>query len=193
MLKQLKELNLRDGISPNELFILYCLYSNEPLPEWSTVNPELRRLKAQGLTTRENKLTEKAIDLIESVINEVPEKQELSSSKYEERITEYNELFPNIKFPSGKAARAPMSALKPRFDWFFKNHNYSWDIIMEVTRNYLEEKLHVNWDKATCAKYFVKKRGTDYIDESMLAELCNLHTSSDQAAIQLNIFKDKTF
>lgn len=179
------------NITPNEYCILNCINNNEPFPKWNTVNPEYRKLRCCGWVTKSGKLSIKSIDLLERLGSDIVIKENSPLNELRNKIKEYNDLFPNIQFPSGVAARAPMSALEPRFKWFFENHNYQWDIILGSTKRYLEQKLYQGWDKTICAKYFVKKTKGG-IDESVLAELCNIYLNGDDTH-QLNIFKDNTF
>ena len=88
------------------------------------------------------------------------------------KIKEYNELFPELKLPSGKYARCSTPELCSAFDWFFKNYpDYDdWDIIFKATIVYLQEREAKNWEYTRRSKYFVRKQMLDKSFDSDLAD-----------------------
>ena len=90
------------------------------------------------------------------------------------RVNEYREIFPDIKFPSGKYARDAAKNLEVNFRWFFKSHDYDWDTIMKATTKYIDEYSAKNYDYARTSKYFIKKSEKDGSVTSDLANYCEM-------------------
>jgi hypothetical protein len=99
----------------------------------------------------------------------------------EDAVAKYNEIFPNIKFPSGKRARAGnIRNLFPAFEWFFKNYSYSWDTIYKATGLYLDEWEPRGYKFARTAQYFIRKTEPDRSVISDLADYCaNVESGED--------------
>ncbi len=89
-----------------------------------------------------------------------------------DKADEYNSLFPEQLLPTGKYGRCNIKEVIAAFQWFFKNYNYSWDVIMQSTGQYLAERERENWNFTRRSKYFVRKMMQDKSFESDLAEYC---------------------
>jgi hypothetical protein len=88
-------------------------------------------------------------------------------------VKAYNELFPAIKYPhTGKYARCNDADLVSAFTRFFQMYPTftNWNIILKVTRQYVQERERENWAYARTAKYFVIKQMSDRSYVSNLAE-----------------------
>jgi len=82
--------------------------------------------------------------------------------------TEYREMWPEIKFPSGKYARTNVKSIIIAFQQFFKEYPAytDWEIILKATELYLEEYRQNNWKYASTSQYFIAKKkegGYQYI------------------------------
>ena len=87
--------------------------------------------------------------------------------KFEQNIKAYNEMFPNQKLPSGKAARSAPGNLEKNFRWFFDNFKYDWELVLQATGVYINEHQKNNYLYMRTSQYFIKKDGL-----SDLADLC---------------------
>lgn len=89
----------------------------------------------------------------------------------EDKIIEFNEIFPKIKGGSGKSLRCNLKELTKAFEWFFKNYEYDWNIILDAAKKYVIEQERENFKFCRTAKYFIVKWRTPSQPESLLAEL----------------------
>lgn len=90
----------------------------------------------------------------------------------QDKIEEYNNIFPKMTFGSGKRARSADKEVEKAFQWFFKNYvEYTdWQIILDATRLYISEKEQVNWDFASTSQYFIVKFKTPSMPVSILVD-----------------------
>lgn len=91
------------------------------------------------------------------------------------RIEQYNEIFPEkTKIPtSGKYARSAPRELIDGFRWFLLNNpQYGWDIILQATQIYVDQKRSDNWNYMRTSQYFIRKQNNDKTWISDLANYC---------------------
>lgn len=105
-----------------------------------------------------------------------------------DKINQYNELFPEMKLPSGKYARCSIPELCSAFDWFFKNYpDYNdWEVIFKATTIYLQEREAKNWEYTRRSKYFVRKQMLDKSFDSDLADYYGRILAGTQESTQNN-------
>lgn len=164
-----------NDLTPNQFYVLLCLYK-ESNPKCVNVHTELRGLaNKKTWLTKEKQLTPKAIDFIKvftGLEKDKPKKAAEKPSSNPAEIIFYNELFPNIKLPSGKAARSDKRNVQENFKWFFQNHSYSWETIFKATEMYIEEYRLKNWNYMRNSMYFIRKQDQDKSFKSDLADYC---------------------
>lgn len=203
----IKFFNILDkaSLTANEFYILFYLYNintdnlkNYNFKEKSlNFHKELRSLVMKNWLTNTNdaiaKLNIKSLELstekveflisnLENSLKTKPStiKEIITTLDYENNIIKYNELFPKRKLGSGKPARSNIKNLQSCFEWFFKNHNYSWELILKATNNYLNKEEESNYKYTRTAQYFVKKQDiTDKSNNSELANFCQLILDGD--------------
>lgn len=90
----------------------------------------------------------------------------------EERIIEFNEIFPAIKGGSGKTLRSNLKELRKSFEWFFKNYDYEWSVIYQAAYRYIEDQEKENFKYCRTSKYTVVKFKTPNMPESTLSDYC---------------------
>ena len=168
------------GLSPNQYYLLCCMRdSMSPLK--INLHLEHRALLANKWITENNKLTPKAVTLVDKLERLFSLKKAMTSNQllgqgFKENIIKYVEMFPNIKLDSGKAARSAYGNLEKNFRWFFENHSYSWELIFRATAKYVNEKQKVNWKFMRTSQYFIRKNQL-----SDLADYCEMiRTGGDQ-------------
>jgi hypothetical protein len=199
ILKQTEFFNLiiEQKLSPNQYYIL-CSMKNTIQPAFVNLHLELRQLKAAGWVKEEDgihKLESKAIVLIDKIetlfkISKKKTSMQLMKRDYADKIKQYREIFPAGKLPSNKAARVAVSNLENAFRWFFENHEYSWDIILEATIMYVNEYQANNYKFMRTSQYFIRKQEADKTFASELANYCSMVESGDEPDI-LPSFKQK--
>lgn len=168
------------GLSPNQYYLLCCMRDSIQ-PTHINLHLEIRQLKHDGWITevgeRKFRLAPEAISLIDRnerffKIQKKKTSSQLMTRDYKEKLEQYREIFPNIKLPSGKAARCAVSNLENAFRWFFENHDYEWDTIMKATAVYVNEYEVKGWKFMRTSQYFVRKQEPDRTFASDLANYC---------------------
>jgi hypothetical protein len=135
---------------------------------------ELRNLKQNGWIKEDNKLSPEAMTLIDQIeklfkIQKTKTSSQLMTKDFKDNIVKYKEMFPNIKLPSGKAARAATGNLEKNFRWFFENYEYKWPIIFQATAKYINDHQEQNWKFMRTSQYFIRKDNL-----SDLADYCEI-------------------
>lgn len=90
----------------------------------------------------------------------------------EDKIAEFNNLWPESKLPTGKYGRCSIMELTSAFQFFFKtfpNHS-DWNIINEAARIYLLEREKEKFEYTRRSKYFIRREAKDKSWESELSE-----------------------
>lgn len=163
----------RYNLSPNQYYLLCCI-RDSVTPLKINMHLELRNLVSNEWLTKDNKLTPKSITLIDKLeklfsIQKKKTSSQLMGKGYKENVTKYKEMFPNIKLPTGKAARSAAGNLEKTFRWFFENFDYSWDTIFSATAHYINKYQKVEWAYMRTSQYFIRK---DNISD--LADYCDI-------------------
>lgn len=175
-------------ISPNQYYILHCLHNDIDIPQCITsLNAEIRILTADGYL-KDLKLTEKGLETIGS-----KKKKELKVKVMkvtEEMIKEYLNLFPPIKLPSGKYARAASKNIEVQFAWFFKTYSYDWKTVLKATGMYVDEYETKNYLYMKTSYYFISKTLPDRSRDSELANYCAMIDSGIEDTTG-NFFSEK--
>lgn len=187
---------IRNNITPNQFYVLWSIDQGTTTP---TVNykAELRLLRRYEWVDVDGKLTEKAKSIIRQVeayfkVRKKKTSQQIMGDDFSDNITKYVELFPKIKFPSGKPARSAKKNLETAFRWFFENYDFSWETILKATGMYLDEKERDNWNYAQTSQYFIRKQNSDKTWGSALADYCQLVEDGGED-LDSNPFKEKVF
>lgn len=170
---------MRDSqLTPNQLYLLYCFYVNEE-PLYINMYTELRGLKVAGYVSPDGRITEKGVEIAEKipVSKKTPKKSSMVIT--EDCITQYLDLFPKGKLPSGKLARSDRKNIKTNFEWFFKTYDYSWDVVIRATALYVDEYEKKNYMYMKTSQYFISKMNSDRTRDSELANYCSSVVNND--------------
>lgn len=193
---EMYKIMIRNNITPNQFYVLWSIQEGTTTP---TVNlqVELRMLKRYEFIDLNGNLTEKAKSIIRQIesyfkVRKKKTSQRIMGDDFNEMIDDYRDLFPKIKFPSGKPARSAKKNLETAFRWFFENYDYSWETILKATSAYLDEKELENWSYAQNSQYFIRKQNTDKTWGSALADYCQLIEDGGEDQ-QNNPFKEKVY
>jgi hypothetical protein len=91
----------------------------------------------------------------------------------EDKVILYNTRFPSIKIStSQKYARSNVKTLAKAFQWFMKEYDYSWEVIIEATERYVQEKAANEYSYMRTSMYFIRKQGDNKVWTSDLADYC---------------------
>lgn len=187
---------LKQKLSPNQFYLLYCLRENVGTLQINN-HAELRALVVDGWITQSGDgiiLQPKAITLLQQVesyfkVQKKKTSNQLMGEDFSENVEKYIELFPKIKLPSGKPARADKRNIETAFRWFFENHSYSWHSILEATSRYVHEYEAKRYMYMQTSQFFIRKQQLDKTWGSELANCCAL-VDSGQAEEEDTHFKE---
>lgn len=185
---------LKQGLTPNQFYVLYCLQESIT-PLYINMHAELRALHLGGfIATEKLALQPKAITLLQQVgsyfrIQKKKTNSQLMGADSVENMEKYLLQFPKIKLPSGKPARADIRNIETCFKWFFENHSYSWETILEATSRYVHEYEAKGYKFMQTSQYFIRKQQSDKSWGSELANCCAL-VDSGQAEDEDKHFRE---
>lgn len=139
---------------------------------------ELRILKTDGWITEDNKLSEKATNLLEEIestftIKNNKQKKVLLGPESIQYIAEYRTLFPPGTLPSGVPSRVNVKELEKKFVWFFNNYNFSWETIIEATKRYVQHYEEKGYKFMQNSSYFISKQDNNKVLTSGLSTWCD--------------------
>jgi hypothetical protein len=185
------------GLTPNQFYLMFSMQENVQ-SLYINVEQELRTLVADEWVTKDNKLTPKAVTLIQQIEGffRVQKKKtgvQLMGDDFNVNIGKYQLLFPKKKLPSGKAARSAQSNVETNFRWFFENNKFTWETILKATAMYVDE-----YERKTppfmymrTSAYFIRKTELDKSIVSDLANYCEIVESGEDLTSEDTHFRDK--
>jgi hypothetical protein len=148
---------------------------------------ELRILKTDGWVSEDNKLTAKAIQLIDEVeltftIKQKKQRKTLLGPDALENIIRYREMFPKGLLPSGASARVNVKELEKKFTWFFNTFEHDWNTIFKATRDYIDLYEARGYLYMQNSSYFISREDKQKNITSSLATACDniLENASDE-------------
>lgn len=156
-------------ITPNGFYLLLTIKEQEDV-RLSNIDGELASLFANQLIT-EIGITEKGEAVISSILND---KKKNITDEDREKITQYREMFPKGNLPYGLPARNPVKELEKKFLWFFNNYDYTWDVILQATKNYISHCDTESYKFMKTSTYFISKANPDKTVVSTLASWCDM-------------------
>lgn len=184
-------------MSPDQAYILFSIKEGIT-PIELTHHPTADLLLKGYLPESKLELTPKAIDFVkklESYFKGQTKKTsaQLMGPEFKENIIKYQETFPKIKLPSGKAARSAGSNVETNFKWFFEKHQFGWPTILKATAMYVDE-----YERKTPAflymrtsAYFIRKTELDKSTVSDLANYCEIVESGESSSQSTAHFSEK--
>lgn len=185
------------SITPNQFYLLCCMRDSVQ-SVGINIHTELRGLKDKGMIKDTGELNPEAHALIaqlESYFNVQKQKtsRQLLGEDFKEKIQDFRQYWPKKRVPQGYYVTSTPENLEGAFRWFFKNYDYSWDIIMQATCRYLSEKESDNWNYTMKSQFFIRKQQLDKTWNSELANYCELIISGeepdDDARFKETVFK----
>ena len=196
-LSEMFGLIVRQGLNPNQFYLLYGMQEGVS-PLCINIQQELRALTMGLWITEDQKLTPKAVTLVQQVegffkIQKKKTGVQLMGDDFNVNIGKYQLLFPKKKLPSGKAARSAQSNVETNFRWFFENNKFTWETILRATAMYVDEyerKTPAFMYMRTSA-YFIRKTELDKSIVSDLANYCEIVESGEDLSSEDTHFHDK--
>lgn len=175
---------LQQGLTPNAVYVLYCIKEKVKCSDSVNFNLEIIKLKSGNYLTENLELsgnTLKFIEEIEGYFKKSKKKtsKTLMGDEFLENIKTYNDCFPATKLPSGVYARVNVKSLENAFRWFFETFDYSWDIVIQATEKYIEEYSINRYNYMRNSQYFIRKQNTDKTWDSTLATYCDMISQDD--------------
>lgn len=167
----LKNLIQASSLTPNQLYLLYCLYVDET-PIQINFAAEIRALKVSKYVSSSGKITDKGIEIAQKIPVSKKSVKKPVLVITDEMVDAYLTLFPKGKLPSGKLARSDKKNIKNNFEWFFKTYSYSWENVIQATSIYVDEYEKKNYLYMKTSQYFISKSNPDRTRESELANYC---------------------
>ncbi len=170
-------LMLKEGLTPNTFYILYCIKENTVPTKIINSKLESKKLLTNGWINEKLELTSKSI-IFTGKIDSYFKKSKKKTSKallgdnFMQNIDAYVKIFPNKKLSSGKYARVPAKSLENAFRWFFENYDYGWQTIFSATQKYIAEYESKNYEYMRNSQYFLRKQNVDKSWNSDLAVYC---------------------
>jgi hypothetical protein len=184
------------GITPNGHYVLYCM-NNSISVKGIPYTSEQYKLSIQGILDLHKDptygvyytLTDKARHILhESEIyicnlKVVKKISKIAFGEWEEKIKEYNDIFPKGRKSGSISFRTNPKELYDKFKWFFAEYpEYNWDMVLEATRRYskvFEDSCDYTYMQTS--KYFIKKDDKNKVTTSTLATICyNIAEGNDE-------------
>lgn len=175
---------LQHGLTPNAVYVLYCIKEKVKCSDSVNFSLEVLKLKSGNYLTENLELsgnTLKFIQEIEGYFKKSKKKtsKTLMGDEFLENIKTYNECFPATKLPSGVYARVNVKSLENAFRWFFQEFDYSWEVVIQATEKYVEEYSINRYNYMRNSQYFIRKQNTDKTWDSTLATYCDMISQDD--------------
>ena len=166
----------KSGLSPPDLFLLYCIKNNIDYSGYLEVlSTEIVNKEYALYISAQDRyiLTAKGRRLF----------NEIHSIDIEGLAKEYRELFPKGIKTGGYPIRSNLPDIVKKFEKFFKTYSYSIEEILGGTKMYIHEQTLKNWAYTMMANYFILKEdgvGT----KSMLATYIELYKERGDAYLE---------
>jgi hypothetical protein len=184
---------LQAQITPNGLYVLYCIKNKIKCSDSINFNIEVLRLKSGNYLTESLELSGNSLKFISEIDgyfkkSKKKTSKDLMGDSFQDNLKLYNELFPKGKLPSGVPARVNIKGLENAFRWFFENFSYSWETVLKATEKYVDEYSMNRYNYMRNSQYFVRKQNTDKTWDSTLATYCDMIEADDYE--EPNYFKE---
>jgi hypothetical protein len=186
---------IKNNLSPNQLYILYCIKHKIKTNDFVNDALEVKRLQSSSWLGADLTLEGKSIILLQELDGYFKTSKKKTSTSvmgenFMENIETYLDIFPKFKLPSGKYARSDKKNLENNFKWFFESHSYSWETILDATRKYVDEYEVNGFKYMRTSQYFIRKQGSDKTYDSELANYCDMLLNGGEDPTQTH-FKER--
>jgi len=181
------------NITPNQCLLLFAF--NEGITP-STYNKEDHQILIDVgyLDSENNSITPESGKIIIAlnnyfIISKKKTNKQLLGERGALNITQYREIFPATKLPSGVPARNNIKILTENFRWFFAEYDYTWEEIIKATKMYVNEYRDNQYMYMQNSQYFISKQDKHKVKTSKLADYCDM--IKDGITTEEEHFKEK--
>jgi len=176
-----------NDLTPNGHYVLYCMVNNLPIENVNYIYEQYKLFLSDYVSEEKDVVgnicyipTKKAEHIVHEsdvyICNlKVTKKvNKISFEDWEEKIKEYNEIFPKGKKSGSIAFRTNPKELYDKFKWFFAEYpEYTWDNVITATKMYAQEfESSCDYTYMQTSKYFIKKDDKNKVTTSTLATVC---------------------
>jgi hypothetical protein len=160
---------LKEGVTPNGFYVLCCLDKDQPVAQLVNFELEMSQLPPEFTDFDQRNITAAGKAFV---------KKHSPKAKVEvtdEMVKEFRDIFPNQTIPtSGKKAKATPGEIKSQFERFFKHYDYGWNVILNATRQYVDEyeRKKPAYAYMRAANWFIVKQESGASVTSDLASYC---------------------
>lgn len=196
-MKEFYNFLIKNELTPNAHYILYCMVYNIPIVGVSytseqyklSLNDYVNENIAEDKTIFYT-ITAKAAHVIHESevyicnIKTVKKVNKVDFKDWEDKIKQYNELFPKGKKEGSSISfRTNPKELYEKFKWFFQEYpEYDWDMVLTATEKYIKVFEESNdYTYMQTSKYFIKKDDKNRVTTSTLSTHCyNIAEGNDE-------------
>jgi hypothetical protein len=196
-MKEFYNFLIKNELTPNAHYILYCMVYNIPIVGVSytseqyklSLNDYVNENIAEDKTIFYT-ITAKAAHVIHESevyicnIKTVKKVNKVDFKDWEDKIKQYNELFPKGKKEGSSISfRTNPKELYEKFKWFFQEYpEYDWDMVLTATEKYIKVFEESNdYTYMQTSKYFIKKDDKNRVTTSTLSTHCyNIVEGNDE-------------
>ena len=196
-MKEFYNFLIKNELTPNAHYILYCMVYNIPIVGVSytseqyklSLNDYVNENIAEDKTIFYT-ITAKATHVIHESevyicnIKTVKKVNKVDFKDWEDKIKQYNELFPKGKKEGSSISfRTNPKELYEKFKWFFQEYpEYDWDMVLTATEKYIKVFEESNdYTYMQTSKYFIKKDDKNRVTTSTLSTHCyNIVEGNDE-------------
>lgn len=196
-MKEFYDFLIKNELTPNAHYVLYCMVYNIPivgipytLEQYKlSLNDYVNEHVAEDKTIFYT-ITAKAAHVIHESevyicnIKTVKKVNKIDFKDWEDKIKQYNELFPKGKKEGSSISfRTNPKELYEKFKWFFQEYpEYDWDMVLAATEKYIKVFEESNdYTYMQTSKYFIKKDDKNRVTTSTLSTHCyNIAEGNDE-------------
>lgn len=196
-MKEFYDFLIKNELTPNAHYVLYCMVYNIPivgipytLEQYKlSLNDYVNEHVAEDKTIFYT-ITAKAAHVIHESevyicnIKTVKKVNKVDFKDWEDKIKQYNELFPKGKKEGSSISfRTNPKELYEKFKWFFQEYpEYDWDMVLAATEKYIKVFEESNdYTYMQTSKYFIKKDDKNRVSTSTLSTHCyNIAEGNDE-------------
>jgi hypothetical protein len=190
-MKKLFEFLMQHKITPNGWFTLWSFHKGIGYPNYVNTSIEITKLERENMLVASNtimgtiyKPSPKGLMVIKECERMISQyKKTIDTTGWDEKIKEYNELFPKGKRTGSTVAyRSNPKELLKAFVWFFEEYSeYDWDDVMNATTMYVDVfEKNSDYNYMMNSRYFIKKSDVNKETHSKLADsIWNIKEGND--------------
>jgi hypothetical protein len=180
------------NITPNQCMLLFGLH--EGITPSNVEEQDIFALFAEKYINEDKSITAEGNKVITTLsnyftVNKKKTDKQLLGKSGVLNITQYRDIFPKGKLPSGVPARNNIKILTENFRWFFAEYDYSWEEIIKATKMYVNEYQRNNYLYMQNSQYFISKQDKHKVKTSKLADYCDM--IRDGITTESDHFKEK--